>query len=184
MLLLALGAISVPTAAFAAPATKAKKTHHKKKKKGPTAAQKLQAAVKTAERSPDLWATINECMSTPTNDYVGVRGQMPGLGIAATLSMEISVDYWNFDSSVFEPANVTKSVPLHQGTHGLHQGGVNFSIIPPAAGSEYLVRGTITFEWTIGSKVVGKVTRNTGHGYANVGFSNPPGYTAGTCNLT
>jgi hypothetical protein len=85
---------------------------------------------------------------------------------------------------MFEPANATSTISLGKGTHGAHQGGVSFPFAPPTGGNPYLVRGTVTFEWTIAGKVVGKVTRNTGHGYANVGFSDPAGFSAGTCTLT
>ncbi|HWF72567.1 MAG TPA: hypothetical protein VG186_04435 [Solirubrobacteraceae bacterium] len=176
----ALAVSASGAAAASKPAT------HKKKKKGPTAAQKLAAAVKTAEHSPDLWATVNVCtsMPAPTNDSVGIRGQMPSLGVPATLSMNISVSYWDGSAFATPPMPVTDTISLGMGTHGLHQGGVNFTIIPPTPGATYVVRGAITFEWKIGTKVVGKVTKNTGHGYANVGFSSPPGFSAGTCTLT
>jgi hypothetical protein len=183
LLALALAAISAPGLAAAA-----KPSKHKKKK-GPTLAQKIQAAVRSAERSPDLWATVNVCTSapTPTNDMVGIRGQMPSLGYAASLSMKISLAYWNTTDNMFEPSqdpNATATISLGKGTNGIHQGGVNFPIVPPTSGATYLVRGSITFEWKIGTKVVGKITRNTGHGYPNVNFSNPPGYSSGTCTLT
>lgn len=178
----AVAALSVPAVAAAAPHKKATKKHHKKKVL--TEQQKIAAAVKVAERSPDLWATVNACTSAPTGDTVGIRGQMPGLGIPATLSMSVSASYWNYTTSMFQASGASLAVPLGTGTHGLRQGGVNFPFVPPAAGSTYLVRGTITFEWMIGGKVVGKVTKNTGHGYANVGLATPPGYSAGTCTLT
>ncbi len=179
VLALAGTAISAPGAATAAKPSKHKKTH----KKGPTAQQKIQTAVTNAEHSPDLWATVNVCTSAPSGDTVGIRGQMPSLGVPAVLSMSISVSYWN--GTAFTPANASqKNISLGKGTHGLHQGGVNFSFSPPTSGSTFLVRGTVTFEWKIGSKVVGKVIRNTGHGYPNVSFSYPPGFSAGTCTLT
>jgi hypothetical protein len=187
MLIGALGAISIPGVAAAASKPSPAKKTHKKKKKGPTLQQKIATAVKNAERSPDLWATVNccgTCTGVAGTDTVGIRGQMPGLGFTATLSMDISVDYWNYTTSTFQPTSATSNIVLGKGTHGLHQKGVNFPIVPPAPGSQYLVRGSITFVWTIGNKVVGKVTRNTGHGYANVGFSNPLGYTSGTCTLS
>jgi hypothetical protein len=183
-LVFAVAAISFPGVAAAASTAKPTKTHHKK---GLTAAQKrakqIATAVKNAENSPDLWATVNVCTSAaaPTGDTVGIRGQMPSLGVAATLLMDVSVSYWN--GSAFVPANATQPVSLGKGTHGLHQGGVDFPFTPPASGSTYVVRGSITFEWTIDGKVVGKVTRNTGHGYTDVGFSNPPGLSEGTCTL-
>lgn len=179
VILAAVGAISAPAVATAA---KPKKTHHKKK--GQTLEQKIHKAVLAAERSPDLWATINVCTSASTGDTVGIRGQMPSLGLPATLTMVMSVSYWNYTDMQFEPANATSTVSLGVGTHGLHQGGINFPFAPPTSGTTYLVRGTVTFEWLSGSKVLGKVTRNTGHGYAGVSFSNPPGYSSGTCTLT
>jgi hypothetical protein len=180
VLVAALAAVSAP--GLAAATTSKKPTH---KKKGPTAAQKLQAAVKAAERSPDLWATVNQCTSATTGDIVGIRGQIPSLGVPATLSMSFSVFYWNGSAfqSVAPPSGGPPVVSV-KGTHGIHQGGVNFPFSPPTAGSTYVVRGTITFTWTVAGKVVGTVTRNTGHGYTNVGYSTPPGYNAGTCTLT
>lgn len=187
VLVAAVGAISAP--AVTAATTPTKNTHHKKKKKGPTLQQQIKAAVAKAERSPDLWATVNKCQSPnpidSTNDLVGIRGQMPSLGIAATMSISVSVSYWNYTDNQFEPANASSTLSLGTAAHGAHQGGLDFKFAPPTAGSQpYVVRGTITFEWKIAGKVVGTVTRNTGHGYANVGFSVPPGFSAGTCTLT
>ena len=182
----AVGVISAPCLAAAA---KPSKNHHHKKKA--LTAKDIRAAVARAEHSPDLWATVNECMSaTAVGDVVGIRGQMPSLGFPTTLSMDISVSYWNGNAFVpvpakpGQPATTSKHVDLGKATHGLHQTGVNFPFVAPTSGTTLLMRGTITFEWAMGTKVIGKVTRNTGHGYANVGFSNPPGYSAGTCTLT
>lgn len=180
-----LAALCLPGLAGAAKT----KPHKHKKPKGPTLQQKIHAAVAKAERSPDLWATVNCCgscqSSTPSTDVVGIRGQMPGLGItASTMSMSISVEYWNYTDNAFESANASIPVSLGVGTHGVRQGGANFPFSPPPSGTTYLVRGTIAFTWKVGSKVVGSVTRNTGHGYTNVGYSNPPGLSEGSCTLT
>jgi hypothetical protein len=178
-----LGMLSVPGLAAATKGTKPSKTHHPK---GPTAKQ-IRAAVAGAERSPDLWATVNCCGVCPGSsgsDVVGIRGQMPSLGFATTLLMDISVDYWSTTDSKFESANASSTISLGKGTHGVHQGGVSFPFATPGAGASNLVRGTITFEWKLGTKVIGKVVRNTGHGYSNVGYSSPPGFTAGVCTLT
>jgi len=187
----ALGALSAPGLASGAkrqaakpakPAKPAKKTK-KAKPKGPTASQ-IRAALAKAKHSPNLWATVNVCMSAPGQDTVGIRGQMPSLGFATTLTMDVSVSYWNNSTSMFDPVGATSTVSLGKGTKGIHQGGVSFPFAPPGTGSQYIVRGTVTFEWSLGSKLIGKVTRNTGHGYPNVAFSNPPGFSAGTCTLT
>jgi len=173
-------------AAFSATGVAAAAKPQKKKTKpstGPTA-QQIRTAVAAAERSPDLWATVNVCTSGTSDDEVGIRGQMPSLGFATTLLMNISLSYWNYTDMQFEPFNASSPLSLGKGTHGIHQGGVSFPVYPPAAGSMYLVRGAITFEWKLGDKILGKVVRNTGHGYPNVGFSDPPGYSSGTCTLT
>lgn len=177
----AVGAFSAPSLAAAKPPTK----HKTAKSKGPTAKQ-IRTALAIAERSPDLWATVNVCTSSPNppGDVVGVRGQMPSLGFQAMLRLNVSIDYWNYSDMKFEPANASAVVSLGKGTHGIHQGGVSFPFAPPAAGMQFLVRGRVTFEWRIGNKVVGTVSRTTGHGYPNVGFSDPPGFSAGVCALT
>jgi hypothetical protein len=164
----------------------AKSPKNTKAPKGPTAKQ-IHAAVANAERSPDLWATVNVCTSAPapTGDVVGIRGQMPSLGFPAMLLMDMSVQYWNYPDSKFEPVSDASSmIPLGKGTHGIHQGGVSFPFAPPSPGLQFLVRGTVSFEWKIGAKVVGTVSRVTGHGYPNVAFSDPAGFSAGTCTLT
>ena len=184
-----IGVLSAPGLAAAAKPktaktkTKPTKTKPTKPSTGPTAKQ-IRTAVAAAERSPDLWATVNVCTSSPST-VVGIRGQMPSLGFTTTLLMNISISYWNYTDLQFEPImNASSPLSLGKGTHGIHQGGVSFPIGAPTAGSMYLVRGTITFEWMLGAKVLGKVVRNTGHGYPGVNFSSPPGYSSGTCTLT
>jgi hypothetical protein len=184
-----MAAICTPVLAVAATHSAAKKTPAKKakkskKKKGLTAS-KIRAAVAAAERSPGLWATVNVCTSSTTQDYVGIRGEMPGLGFPTTMDMNISVSYWDYGDNVFQSVpGASQPLRLGNGSHGLRQGGVNFPFTPPAAGTQYLVRGTVTFEWRKAGKVLGKVTRNTGHGYTNVADSNPPGLNEGTCTLS
>ena len=185
---LATFVLAVAVGVLSAPGLAAAKEHQKptkKHKQGMTAKQ-IRAAVTNAEHSSDLWATVNVCTSSPTvppGDVVGIRGQMPSLGFKTALVMDVSVDYWNYTDGQFESANASSTISLGEGTHGVHQGGVSFPFAP-GQGNTYLVRGTITFEWKMGTKVVGTVTRNTGHGYSNVGFSDPPGFSAGTCTLT
>ena len=60
----------------------------------PTKAQ-IRTAVARAERSKSLWATVNICNSKRYPDRIGVRGQMPSLGFAAWLSMDIQVQYYS-----------------------------------------------------------------------------------------
>src|SRR5947209_20193020 len=56
---------------------------------------RISRAVRNAERSPSLWATINICGSRRHPNDVGVRGQMPTLGFSASLFMVVQVNYWS-----------------------------------------------------------------------------------------
>jgi hypothetical protein len=68
-------------------------------------------------------------------------------------------------------------------TRGVHQAGFTFPFQTPAAGQTYTLRGAITFAWKLGRKLIGSALVHTKHGYKNVAFSDPPGYSAGTCSI-
>jgi hypothetical protein len=148
----------------------------------PTTAQ-VKAAVAAAARSTDLWATVNICNTAAYPDEVGIRGQLPGLGFQADLSLTVAVQYFSAAQNKFLSTGDVQVVDLGLATHSAHQGGAIFPFQPPAAGDSYVLRGSVTFEWKLGGKVLGQVTRNTGHGYANVAAGDPAGYSEGTCTI-
>jgi hypothetical protein len=150
---------------------------------GPTAAH-VRAALRRAERSADLWATINICNTAQYPDDIGIRGQLPGLGFATRISMNVSVEYYSIKTKHFEPTGASELVDLGRATTGVHQGGVRFPFKAPAAGQSYELRGVITFEWKRGNKLLGRMLRHTTHGHRNVDFSDPPGFSAGTCTIS
>lgn len=148
---------------------------------GPSAAQ-IRAAIRAAKRSPSLWATVNICHSGRRSGKIGIRAQMPSLGFTTYLHMRFQVDYYSNKDAHFVPdPGVEKAVVLGrgQGTHELHQGGATFGIVPPA-----FLRGTVTFEWRLGGRVLGSAVRQTGYGYRNVDHAKPSGYSTATCTLT
>jgi hypothetical protein len=141
----------------------------------PTPAQ-IQAAVRSAERSPKLWATVNVCREP----WFGVRGEMPALGFAAKLSMKIQVDYWNTAKKRFVPLRGV-STKLSVGTFAsnYHQAGASWRFMPPA-----LLSGTVTFQWKLGRNVIGKVTRKTAGGIKGVDRGEPRGHSSASCTLS
>jgi hypothetical protein len=145
----------------------------------PSAAQ-IRAAVRAAEHSRSLWATVNICDTPNHPDTVGVRGQMPSLGFPADLSIDIQLDYWSFSANKFmlDPG-VSKSVSLGSASSSIVQGGANFRFKPPV-----VLSGTVTFEWKRGGKVIGRATRLTGHGYKHVDGGDPRGYSTATCRMS
>lgn len=161
-------------AGFAAPVALAGPSSH-----GPTGAQ-IRAAIRRAEHSRDLWATVNICNTKRHRHIIGIRGQMPSLGFASRLSMDVQVDYWSVKDNRFKPDPAVNPQPIALGqvSTGLHQGGVSLRFEPRA-----ILSGEITFTWTRSGKVLGHAHRKTGHGYKHVAYADPPGYSAAICRI-
>ena len=173
----ALAALTVAALIAGAPAAAASHAPSATASHAPSAKQ-IRAAVRSAEHSRLLWATVNICNTKHHAHTIGIRGQAPSLSFATTMSMKIQVDYWNGSKFVADP-HASKRVPLGDPVNRIVQGGANFSFHPPA-----ILSGTIRFEWHLAGEVIGHVTRRTGHGYKHVAGGDPPGYSAATCRMT
>ncbi len=146
----------------------------------PTKAQ-IQSAIKRAESSKLLWATINICNSRRFPHTLGVRGQIPSLGFAAWMSLQIQVNFYSKANHRFEPspnANATKLVRLGRAATQLEQGGQSFFPFPPHSG---LLNATIEFRWRRSGKLLGETTRRTTAGHPSADFGSPPHYSAKQC---
>ncbi len=144
----------------------------------PTPAQ-IRRAVASAERSPNLWATVNICGTSRERGLIGIRGQMPALGFAAQLALAIRFSYYSASTHRFEPVpHLSKQVPLGATTSGTIQGGAAFGFSPPVR-----LEATVAFTWSRAGRVLGTVTRQTTGGHHDVKDSSPPGYSAATCAL-
>ena len=147
--------------------------------RGPTASQ-IRAAIRKAERSPDLWATVNTCNTRRYRDAIGIRGQMPSLGFKASLVMRVGVDYLASLKIGFKAVpHVSETVSLGTSRVGLEQGGVRFKFSP---GSGYL-QGSVTFEWKLGRRVIGRVTMKTSADHRGADFGDPPRFSAALCYI-
>ncbi|MGO9959259.1 MAG: hypothetical protein ACLP50_25360 [Solirubrobacteraceae bacterium] len=147
----------------------------------PSRAQ-ITSAVRQAERSPSLWATINICNSRRYRDILGVRGQLPALGFPSELSMDIQVNYWSTGENRFvaidSPKAISK-VSLGSASTEAQQGGGVFSF-PPHSG---LLNATIEFTWTLDGKVIGQTQRRTTAGHPGADFGSPPHFSAASCEI-
>ncbi|MDQ6607011.1 MAG: hypothetical protein M3Z06_10765 [Actinomycetota bacterium] len=148
--------------------------------KRPTPAQ-MRAAVARAERSKNLWATVNICDTRHHPNMIGIRGQMPALGFPASLTMIIKLDYYSLKTAGFRPVpHVRMRDSLGTASTGFHQAGGIFPFKPPVAP----LSGTITFQWRIGKRLLGQATRLTGHGYKGVDNGDPPGTSHAVCRIS
>jgi hypothetical protein len=139
-------------------------------------------AVRSAERSGGLWATINICSSHRYPHQLGVRGQMPTLGFPANLTMVVQVNYWSATGKRFVPitsAAGSTTLTLGRLTSGLQQDGAVF----PFDAHTGRLNATITFRWTRNGKLLGQTVRRTTAGHHDADFGSPPRYSAAQCTI-
>lgn len=142
----------------------------------PTPAQ-IAKAIRQAEASKSVWATVNICNSKRYPDAVGIRGQMPALGFPAWLSMKVELNFWMGKKSVVD---TTKLVRLGRWSHGLQQGGAKFNFNPNAG----LFTANIQFIWRREGKLLGQMTLATTAGHPNADFGSPAHYSAARCRIS
>jgi hypothetical protein len=141
----------------------------------PTAAQ-VRAAVTKAERSPDLWATVNVCNTKKHPNTIGIRGQLPTLGFSAQLRMRFGVEYWT--GRAFTPLRgLEKSVALGAPATGLKQDGWMFPFRPHAG----RLRGSVIFEWRLHRRLIGHAKRLTRSHHRSADYGDPRGFSSTQC---
>lgn len=147
--------------------------------KTPSRAQ-IRAAIRRAERSGDLWATVNICNTARYPNAVGIRGQMPTLGFRAQLRMVFGIDYWSYAKHAFVPLpHVSNTLTLGRAGTRVHQAGVMFTFSPHAG----LLRGRVRYEWRLGKRLIGHVTRLTRNGHSSADYGDPKGFSSWKCDI-
>jgi hypothetical protein len=138
-----------------------------------------------ARAEKNLWATVNVCDTEKSPDQMGVRARMPGDGTHRRMYMRFSAQ--------FQAGKKWKPVSGRGRSKWLYAGsalfrtqelGYTFSFDAPKAGSSYVMRGLVQFEWR--AKGSGKVVRRT-HRFTAKGHptkpAEPKGYSKATCRI-
>jgi hypothetical protein len=153
--------------------------------RGPSAAR-IHRAIARAQHSNALWATVNVChvkgRAGAKGGSIGVRGQMPTLGFAATLSMKIQLNQWSSKNKAFGALSyATARTTVSPGTfaRNLHQDGAVF----PFGGPAGLLNATVTFSWSRGGRLLGTASRQTAAGHHDAAGARPAHYSAAQCRL-
>jgi hypothetical protein len=139
-----------------------------------------------ATPAPRLWATVNVCDTAKHPDTVGVRASMPGAGartkqrMYARFRLEFREDGGSW--AAVGPSADSGFVRLGSARVGARRAGRSFVIAPPDQGA-FLLRGEVTFEWRIGTRVVRRLVRRTTSGHPT-GTGDPASFSAATCRLT
>lgn len=150
-------------------------------------------AARERPRLAPLWATINICDTERHPDAVGVRGRMSARSRRTRMYMRFSLQYYDAERGRFVRVRdaVSPLVYVGRGLRRGRQGGFTFELEPPE--SSYLIRGRAEFFWyrrkrtrsgRRGPLVLVKQRRRiTRGGKKRVRGGDPPGYSAGTCDL-
>ena len=139
-------------------------------------------AVRQAEQSRSLWATVNICDTRKYHNDIGVRGQMPTLGFSSSLYMVVQVNYWSASQHQFLPIQsrlATTRLSLGSISSGQEQDGAVF----PFSAHTGLLNATFTFIWTRSGKVIGQTVRRTTAGHTDADHGSPPHYSAAQCRI-
>ena len=165
-------ALAIATTTFAATAGAATAGN-------PTAAQ-IKKAIARAERSKLLWATVNICNSNRYPDTIGIRGQMPSLGFAAWLSMNIQLNYYSTTDNQFIPlpSGGSHTTRLGRSSVKLQQGGATWNFNKPV-----LLNASVQFVWRRAGKLLGEITETTAAGHPTEQFGSPAHYSAKQCRI-
>ncbi len=145
----------------------------------PTPAQ-IRTAIARAQRAKTLWATVNVCDTRADPNVLGVRGEMPSLGFASWLSMEIHLDYYDQakQSFVTDPGTV-KTIRLGRSLHGLQQGGATYTFKGPTP----MLQASVRFIWRRSGQTLGATSMLTTGGHPSADFGSPPRFSAATCQI-
>ncbi len=148
---------------------------------GPTPAQ-MQAAIRRAERSGALWATVNICDTRRFPNTLGVRGQIPAPGFRSSMSLEIQVNYYSRSKHRFvaSPSRHARTiVSLPPSSTSLLQGGWMF----PFARHTGRLDATVEFVWRRSGRLLGETARMTTTGHRDADFGDPPHFSAAQCRI-
>ena len=138
-------------------------------------------------QSKSLWATINVCDTAAQPDTVGVRASIPGSG-RRTERMWLRFQIQYFDSAEGLWHNLLQGgdsgwIKVGSARYRVRQSGWTFRFAAPAAGTTQMLRGAVTFEWRRGTKIVRRARKRTSEGHESSAGSDPPGFSAATCEL-
>jgi hypothetical protein len=141
----------------------------------------------TIYQSPRLWATVDLCNTAKFPHTIGIRGSMPGSGIAAEhMYMRFRVEYQISSTAPWTYISGADSgfIAVGSAVYKARQAGRSFVVAPAQPGKSFVLRGVVTFEWRRRGHVVRHAQKATTAGHSTTSGSDPPGYSAASCTLT
>ena len=141
----------------------------------------------TAIAAPeDLWATVNVCDTPSARNVIGVRASMPGNGTAQRMFMRFEAQWYNASRRRFvATGSSSRWVPAGSARYKSSQAGFSFQFDEPPAGTAFLMRGKVSYQWRArrGTRwvVVRRASRLTRSGIRGVAGGDPGGRSDAQC---
>jgi hypothetical protein len=139
-----------------------------------------------AKPTKDLWATVNVCDTAKSPDDMGVRARMPGDGTHRHMYMRFTAEFRVAKDKWKVVSGKGRSNWLYAGSALFRNQelGYTFSFDAPKAGTSYVMRGLVDFQWRAkgSGKVVMRAQRITARGHPTKP-AEPKGFSAGTCKI-
>jgi hypothetical protein len=137
----------------------------------------------TLLHSHELWATIDVCSTPKQRDTVGVRGSMPGDGLAHdAMYMSFRLQYMSKTKGWVDVGNDASSGWELVGDGAApRQGGSSFSLKPAPHKPAVTLRGVVDFQWRRGKTVLLSAVEPTTVGHKSLAGAEPANYSAASC---
>jgi hypothetical protein len=146
----------------------------------------LAAAPSGSAKSSNLWATVNVCDTAASPNAMGVRARMPGDGRRHRMYMRFSAQFRNAKGVWVPVSGKGASRWLYAGSalFKTQELGYTFSFDAPKAGSSYVMRGLVQFQWRRKSgSVVRRTHLHTEAGHPTRG-ADPKNFSAARCTIS
>jgi hypothetical protein len=138
----------------------------------------------------DLWATVNVCDTKKSPNDMGVRARAPGDGSRGQIYMRFFAQYRA--GGKWQAVKGARSAWIRAGTsrRRSQEIGYTFPFNKPKAGTHYLTRGLVRFQWRDLRRRHGKLRRvvvRREQRYTEAGHptteSEPKGFSAAHCTI-
>ena len=106
------------------------------------------AVIQSVERP--FWATVNICDTSGSPNALGVRMSVPGNGSDERIWARYTAQWWSSAAQEWKTvggSGVTDWVYVGGADMSARQAGWTFRFVQPPAGTTYVMRGVVEYEW-------------------------------------
>jgi hypothetical protein len=128
----------------------------------------IPATAEAGRSTSHLWSTINVCDTESKPDAIGIRARMPGDGTRRRMWMRFRTQFYSDEDFAWKyvtSGGRSPWVEVGSAIFAFKETGYEFTFRAPQAGSSFLLRGVVEFQWrSKGGKVVRRTRKFTAAG--------------------